>query len=78
MLSQSLRIEGKLHENVHLGGLLADDQLAVVRGRQLIQAEEAQVREDLVESSVIAIRASQVALKEHTGENLISSPKIED
>ena len=32
MLSQKLRVEGELHEYMHLRGLLADDQLAVVSG----------------------------------------------
>ena len=55
MLPEGVRVEGELHEDVHLGCLLADDQLAVVGGRQLIQPEEAQVGEDLVQRRVVPI-----------------------
>lgn len=70
MLSKGLRIECKLHENVHLGGFLADYQLAVVLRRQLIKSEEAQVGEDLVNYCVVAIRTSRVPLKEDSCEDL--------
>jgi len=55
---------------VHLGGLLADNQLAVVSGRQLIQTEEAEVAEDLEECRIVAIRVAQVPFEEDSCENL--------
>ena len=48
VLSEALCIEGELEEHVHLGGLLAHHQLAVVLRRELIETEKAQVSEDLV------------------------------
>ena len=70
MLSEALRVEGKLEEHVHLGGLLAHHKLAVVLRRELIETEKAQVSEDLVQSRIVAIRASKVPLKEYFRENL--------
>ena len=70
VLPQRLRVEGELHEDVHLGGLLADDKLTVVGRGQLVQAEEAQIGKNLVECAVVTVRASRVTLEENTGENL--------
>ena len=70
MLSEALCIEGELEEHVHLGGLLAHHQLAVVLRRELIETEKAQVSEDLVQSRIVAICASKVSLKEYFRENL--------
>ena len=70
MLPERLSVECKLHENVHLGGLLTDDELTVVLWRQLIQSEEAQVGEDLVNYCIVAIRTARVLLKKDSCEDL--------
>ena len=70
VLSEALRVEGKLEEHVHLGGLLAHHQLSVVLRGELIKTEKAQVSEDLVQSRIVAVRASKVPLKEYFSENL--------
>ena len=70
MLSQKLRVEGELHEYMHLRGLLADDQLAVVSGWKLIQSEETQIGEDLVKDGIVAVRGASVLLEENSCENL--------
>ena len=70
MLPKQLSIECELHEDVHLGCLLADDQLAVVGRRELIQAEEAQVGKDLEQSRIIAVCSANVLFEEDFSENL--------
>lgn len=58
VLPKRFRIEGELHKHVHLLGLLAHHKLAVVRWRQLIQTEEAQVGKDLVQDVIVAVDAA--------------------
>ena len=70
MLPKGVRIEGELHEDVHLGGLLTHDQLTIVSGGELVQAEETQVSKDLVQRRVVAICAARTPLKEDFREDL--------
>ena len=69
-LTEEVGIEGELHEDVHLRGLLAHDQLPVVRSGQLVQAEEAEVGEDLVQDGIVAVRTAGAPFKEDFGEYL--------
>ncbi len=70
VLSKRFRIESKLHEDVHLLGLLAHHKLAVICGRKLIQSEEAQVGKDLVQNVIVAVGAARASLEENFRKNL--------
>ena len=70
MLPKRFRIEGELHEDVHFLGFLAHHKLTVVRRRELIQTEEAQIGEDLVQDVIVAISAARATLKENFRKNL--------
>ena len=70
MLPKRFRIEGELHEYVHFLGFLAHHKLTVVRRRELIQTEEAQIGEDLVQDVIVAISAARATLKENFRKNL--------
>jgi hypothetical protein len=67
---------------VHLGGLLAHDELSVVRCRQFVQTEEAEVGKDLVQDGVVTVCTARITLEEDFGEDfeefLVTYAAVED
>ena len=68
--TESLRVERKLQEYMHFGGFLGHNQFAEIHDLEFVEAEETQVRKDLVQSDVVAIRRWRTLIKEHSRENL--------
>ena len=54
---------------------MADHKLSVVGRRKLVQAEEAQVCEDLIKGRIITICVAKVPLKEYSCKDLLSQLK---
>ena len=76
MFTEQVCVECELHEDVHFSRLLADHQLAEVGRGELVEAEEAQVGEDLVQDVVVAIDARSVALEENLCEDLFKTRHV--
>ena len=55
MLSKTISIESKLHENMHLSCLLTIDQSLVVLNIKLIKSEECHVGKDLIQSHIVTV-----------------------